>query len=192
MARGKILHLTRLQVVQRALSQIAAVPLPPAGSPTDAGNYAIGYRLAPGFNGGAEPDASHCASWSYGNRRPTADCIGLVMWASGIDRMQPGYKGSADEWLCCYSVLDDAYGTNLPAGTRPQQYTRSLKAEEPALPGDWMVTRDHIGLVIRPKTRDTSTVVVDCSPRHTYEAGINTGLAWSDACKIIRPLFYTE
>lgn len=175
-----------------------AVPTPLPGSPVDAGDYAIGYRLTPGFNGGADPEAEHCASWSYGGRRPTADCVGYVMWASGIDRLQLGYKGSAwdssvnGSWLCTWSVLDDAYGTNLPAGTNPRQYCRPLEDKETALPGDWMVTRDHIAMVIRPRTRDFSTLVADCSPRHSYEAGINTGRAWSDAVKIVRPLFYSE
>lgn len=188
--RGLILRISREQAVQRALSQIVAVPVPPVGAPEDAGNYAIGYRLKD-FNGDTDPAAPHCASWSYGLRRPTADCVGFVLWASGIDRCQPTYKGSADEWLSCYSLLDDAHGTNLPHGTNPRQFCRPLDAGEGEKPGDWMVTADHIAFVVRPATRDVGCLVVDCSPRHTFISAINTGFAWSEGCQILRPLIYS-
>lgn len=192
MARGKILHLTREEVVRRALSQICAVPaLPPGTHPPDAGNRPIGYRLEGGFNGGFDPEAPHCASWSYGGRSPTADCIGFVLWASGIDRCQPNYRGSRGEWLNCASLLDDALGTDLPAGTSPNQFGKPVSFTD-ALPGDWCLDRGHISMVVRPKTRTNGVLVVDCSPRHdsTRQAAINLGLPWSQECKVVRPTFY--
>ncbi len=188
MTRGKILHLTREEVVRRGLSQIVAIPaLPPGTWPSDAGNRSIGYRLDPGFNGGFDPEAVHCASWSYGGRSPTADCVGFVLWASGIDRMQPGYKGSRDEWLNCASILDDAAGA--------KEFVRPLTTGEAILPGDWLLDTGHISLVVRPPTRtNAKPLVVDCSPRHdsTRQAAINLGYAWSPACKIVCPLFYAD
>jgi hypothetical protein len=190
--RGKILWLDRKKAVERALSQIVVVPTPPHGAPSDAGGRGIAYRLEGGFNGGFNPEAEHCASWSYGPRTPTADCIGFVLWASGIDRMQPGYHGTRDEWLNCASLLDDAHGE--------KKFCRTLSKEETGLPGDWMLTDGHIGMVLRytpmianPKFR---YLVADCSPRHAIDenrnSAINTGYAWSDYYQIIRPLIYAE
>lgn len=184
--RGKILTLTRSEAVTRALSQITAIPpLPPGTWPGDAGNRPIGYRLEPGFNGGANPEAEHCASWSYGGRTPTADCIGFVLWASGIDRYQPGYRGSRGEWLNCASILDDAAGAAkfstvvVPGSERP---------------GDWLLDTGHISMVLRPTTRTSRPLVVDCSPRHdqTRHACVNTGYPWSTNYKIVRPNFYKD
>lgn len=182
--RGVNLKLNRAQTVHRALQMIAARPKNKFGQLVP-----IGYRLEGGFNGGFDPHAAHCASWSYGDRTPTADCIGLVLWASGIDRMQPGYKGSRGEWLNCASLLDDADG--LKKFCRPVEV---LTGEE-VLPGDWLLTRDHIGMIIRPDNNSTdgfNHLVIDCSPRHGRSTAINTGLAWSDACRPIRPVFYAE
>lgn len=184
MSRGKILHLTPEEAVTRALSQVRAIPpLPPGSYPADAGNRAIGYRLDPGYNGGFDPEAPHCASWSYGGRSPTADCVGFVLWASGIDRMQPGYKGSRDEWLNCASILDDANGA--------QVYAVPV-APGTEKPGDWLLDTGHISMVIRPTTRTSKPLVVDCSPRHdsTRQSCIDTGYPWSLGCKIVRPKFY--
>ncbi len=178
--------------VQRALSQIIAVPEPPKGAPADAGHRPVAYRLLGGYNGGFDPDAPHCASWSFGDRTPTADCVGFVLWASGVDREQPGYNGSRDVWLNCASLLDDANGTNLPAGTAPRRYCRPLAEHEPPRPGDWCLTRDHISMVVRVTGEPgrEELLVVDCSPRHGRDAAINTGLPWSDACEVVRPLVY--
>jgi len=182
--RGEIRSFTHEMVVQRALSQVVAIPDPPPGSPLDAGGRPIAYRLEPGFNGGADPFAPHCASWSYGNRTPTSDCIGLALWASGIDRMQPGYKGSRGEWLNCASLLDDADGA--------KQFCRPLKLTEMARPGDWVLTRDHIGVLVRPQSTHADELVVDCSPRHGRQHAVGIGMVWSDACRVIRPVFYKE
>lgn len=184
MIRGTKLTLQRDYVVARGWSQIAAIPTPPPGAPADAGNRPIAYRLEGGFNGGFDPRAPHCASWSYGDRTPTADCIGFVLWASGIDRMQPGYKGTRGEWLNCASILDDAKG--------PRVYCELVGDDEDvvALPGDWLVTPDHIGLIVRPANATSGVLVIDCSPRHRRDAAINTGYAWSDACQVVRPKFY--
>jgi hypothetical protein len=179
--RGTILRITREQAVTRVLSQITAMPLPPAGTQ----RVPISYRQRPegGYNGGFDPSAPHCASWSYGNRTPTADCIGLLLWASGIDRDQPGYKGSRGEWLNCASLLDDADGAG--------KFCRPLAKAESPIGGDWVLTRDHCGMLVRPETATTDALVVDCSPRHGRKTAVNTGGFWSDACRVIRPLVYS-
>lgn len=188
--RGQVLKLTRAEVVRRALSQLTAVPkLPPGNWPADAGNRPIGYRLTPGYNGGFDPTAEHCASWSYGGRSPTADCIGFVLWASGIDRFQPGYKGSRGEWLNCASLLDDAHGARV--------FCEPVEADTQggkAKPGDWCLDRGHISMVLRPATRTSDVLVIDCSPRHdqSRQAGIGVGYPWSEACEIVRPKFYAD
>lgn len=181
--RGTILHLTREQAVARAISQITATPKMAHGEP-----HPIAYRLEGGFNGGFDPTAPHCASSSYGDKVPTADCIGFVLWASGVDRKQPGYVGASGDWLNCVSLLADAHGA--------QKFCRTLKAGETPLPGDWLLTKDHIGMIIRPPWYDYVTeqrmrvLVVDCSPRHGRQDAINTGDPWSVDCEPIRPLIY--
>lgn len=188
MTRGKILHLTRAQVVQRGLSQLAALVAAPNGTP-----HPIGYRLEGGFNGGFDPEAAHCASFSYGERVPTADCIGFVLWASGIDRLQPGFAGVNGDWLNCTSLVADAAGA--------KKFCRPLVAGETPKPGDWLLNKDHIGLVIRGQWHDyihekdgMPVLVVDCSPRHdqTRAAAIGIGGAWSDTCRVVRPTFYAD
>jgi hypothetical protein len=177
--RGAILKLTRAQAVTRALSQITVMPR----LLIDGVALPIAYRLEGGYNGGFDPSAPHCASFSYGGRTPTADCIGLVLWASGIDRKQPGYNGSRGEWLNCASLLDDA--------DTDRTYCHPLTEKEVPLAGDWVLTRDHIGMLIRPETATTDALVVDCSPRHGRKTAVNTGGFWSDACRVIRPLVYS-
>lgn len=59
-------------------------------------------------------------------------------------------------------------------------------ADHNAKTGDWLVTPDHIGLIVRPATRAGDHLVVDCSPRHGRETAINTGLPWSEACQVLR------
>lgn len=183
--RGVILRLSKEQAVSRALRMVIDVPIPPKGSPADAGDRPIAYRLEGGYNGGADPTADHCASWSYGGRTPTADCIGLVLWASGVDRMQPGYKGTRGEWLNCASLLDDAH-------TPTPSYCRKLAPGEDVRIGDWLLTRDHIGMIVRPACGGSDHLVVDCSPRHGRPTAVNTGYPWSDACEVVRPLVYKE
>lgn len=187
--RGVILHLTRAEVEARALSQIIVKPAPPAGAPKDAGGRFINYRLEGGYNGGFDPTAPNCASWSFGNRTPTADCIGLALWASGIDRKQPGYKGSRGEWLNCASLLDDADGA--------KKFCRPLMIRELPMIGDWLLTRDHIGVVVYVGGSlgawDLEDIqVVDCSPRHGRAHAVGIGGPWDEDCRVIRPLFYTE
>jgi hypothetical protein len=180
--RGAVMSTTAVWAVQRALSMIGAVPMPPAGAPADAGRRPIAYRRED-FNGGRDPFAAHCADWSYGLRTPTADCVGLVLWASGVDRCQPTYKGSRDEWLNCASLLDDANGSKV--------WCAPVRDSD-ARPGDWLVTPDHIGLIVRPECRlvDGTEVcdhlVVDCSPRHGRATAVNTGYPWSSACRVLR------
>ena len=175
--RGQIRKTTRSEAVARAYSMISAIPVPPPGSPSDAGNRPINYRLKD-MNGGKDPFAPHCADWSFGNRTPTADCIGFVLWASGIDRYQPGYSGSRGDWLNCASLLDDAHGAKV--------YCRPLVTGEHPEAGDWLVTRDHIGIIVRPECTGSDDLVIDCSPRHGRGTAVNTGLPWSEACEVIR------
>lgn len=189
--RGLIVPVHRVSVVQRALSQIVAIPTPPPGSPFDAGNRPIAYRLVGGYNGGSDPLAPHCASWSYGYRTPTADCIGLALWASYIDRKQPGYNGSRGEWLNTDSLLDDA--------DSDQQFCRPLTLNELPLPGDWVISGSkdsfigHIGVLVRPWTKAGPELIVDCSPHHGREAAVGIRTArWSSRCRVIRPKHYLE
>jgi hypothetical protein len=194
--RGKVLELSRMHVVARALGQILAVPTPPPGAPADAGNRPIAYRLDDsGLLGGRDPDQPHCADWSYGLRTPTADCVGFALWASGIDRRQPGYNGLNGQWLNTDSLLADADGE--------QKFCRPLRMGEAAKPGDWLISASrrvlfkrvpgHIGVIVRPSPGAAfEHLVVDCSPRHGRDTAINTGGPWSKACRVIRPLFLAD
>lgn len=181
----RVLELTRGQVVARALSMIVATP-EPRKKTADAGLRPIHYRLdTSGLLGGDDPNAPHCADWSYGGRTPTADCIGFALWASGLARQQPGYSGSRGDWLNCASLLDDADGNRA--------WCRPLAAGEMAKPGDWLLTRDHIGVIVRPKLRPGQEhLVVDCSPRHGRNTAIDTGGPWSGECRVIRPQHYAD
>lgn len=186
MTRGAIRVTTAAEAVHRALSQIVAIPEPPDPSVPDSGRRPIAYRLEPGFNGGADPLAAHCASWSYGGRTPTSDCVGLVLWASGVDRLQPGYRGISGEWLHCPSLIDDA--------ERAQRWCSPVD-DDKARPGDWLVTGTHIGLIVRPAIyvggeQRHDHLVVDCSPRHGRAAAINTGRPWSEAARVLRYQHY--
>lgn len=200
MNRGAIRPTTRLEAVQRALSQIIAVPKPPVGAPADAGNRPIGYRNDSGKNGGFDPFAPHCASWSFGDRRPTADCVGLVCWAIGIDRMQPTFKGSLGVWLQQNSMMNDADGAQRFFA--PVDYWS-------ALPGDLLVDTQHVALIVRPAMRvprpdpsapveEYEMVCVDSSPANARDVGagaskhtgIGTSGPWSKACRVIRYKHY--
>jgi len=182
MTRGKIRPTTANEARLRALSQIYAVPTPPAGAPFDGGHRPIAYRKED-YNGGKDPYALHCADWSYGERTPTADCIGFMLWASGLDRLQPDYKGTRGEYLNCGSLLDDADGA--------QAWCKPVAAHE-AQVGDWLMTPDHCGLIIRPAcllpngAMVADHLVVDCSPRHGWNTAINTGAPWSTSCRVVR------
>lgn len=186
MTRGTIRPTTREQAVQNAFAMLTAVPTPPQGAPSDAGHRPIAYRLEDA-NGDKDPLAPHCADWSYGLRTPTADCIGFVLWCSGIDRYQPSYNGSRDGWLNCASLLDDADGAQI--WCEPVLYSV-------AQPGDWLVTRDHIGIIVRPAcylsdgTLISDHLVIDCSPRHGRTTAINTGYPWVAACRTLRYKHY--
>lgn len=157
---------------------ILAIPKPPAGAPPDAGNRPIAYRLEGGYNGGDDPTAPHCASWSYGDRTPTADCIGLALWSCGIDRKQPGYSGTRGEWLNCASLLDDADGA--------MRFCEPIAVRSRTEPGDLLITRDHVGVIVRPGVGEFDHLVVDCSPRHGRSTAVGVGGPWSDACRVIR------
>ena len=192
--RGANLDLTPGTVVGRALSQIYARPAKPTLAPPDWVPKRIAYRLEGGYNGGKDPTASHCASWSYGRRTPTADCIGFALWAVGIDRLQPGYVGSRGEWLNCDAILDDAHGS--------RRFFRPVGSLD-GRPGDLLVSgapddgrHGHIGVIIaasatRPDPGELQEVtVVDCSPRHGRDTAIDVGGSWSRLAEIVRPVWY--
>jgi hypothetical protein len=182
MTRGAIRPTTPEDAVQRAFLMIAAVPRTPEGSPSDGGHRPIGYRLED-ENGGRDPYAAHCADWSYGLRTPTADCIGFVLWCSGLDRYQPSYKGSREGWLNCVSLIDDADGSKV--WCEPVIYAH-------AQAGDWLITAEHIGIIVRPACylpdgrMVSDHLVVDCSPRHGWAIAVNTGYPWSTECRVVR------
>ena len=148
----------------------------PANAPAGTAPSPIGYRLEPGHNGGNNPKASHCGSPSYGDRVFTADCVGFVLWSLGIDRLQPGYKGSSGEWLHCPSIVNDA--------DRDQRYFYPLD-HAGAIPGDVLVNRSHIAIIVRSDVAGEH-LVVDCSPRHGRKTAIGTGLPWADDCRVVR------
>jgi hypothetical protein len=175
MQRGKIRPTTRQEAVARAFQMVCYLGHPP-GSP-DKTLHPIGYRLEPGFNGGDNPFAEMCGSPSFGDRTYTADCIGMVLWALGIDRMQPGFSGYAGEWLNCPSILRDADHGSV--------YFEPVDIAA-ALPGDALVTDEHIGLIVRAATEEQSPLVIDCSPRHGWKTGVNTGEPWAPDCRAVR------
>lgn len=170
--RGNILKLSRTLVVERWWSQAYKLH---NGLP-------IRYCLKD-YNGGANPEAPHCASVDPKGRL-SADCIGFVLWGSGIDRKQPGYKGFLGEWLNCRSLLADAKGE--------QKYCRLLRMGEVEKSGDWLVNKSHIGGILRPATPVSPILVIDCSPRHGREAAIGIGTAWAKDCVVVRPTFYLD
>lgn len=190
MTRGTRLHLTREQVVVRAFAQLTAIPASPPGAPDDAGHRPVGYRLE-AENGGDDPTAAGCWDWSYNDRAPTADCIGFALHCLGIDRMQPGYKGSRGEWLNCQSICDDAAGARR---------FFELVPWDQQLAADLLIDTGHVGVIVRRACSWTvggrpvscPPMVVDCSPRHGRagatigHAGIGVGGPWSSACRVVR------
>lgn len=192
-----VMPLTRAQVVDRALSQLANFTPPVKYAPSDAMPVPIAYRLDDsGRLGGDDPSAPLCADWSYGYRVPTADCIGLALWASGLARKQKGYQGSLGEWLNTDSLVHDS--------EHGMKFCRPLYSGEKAREGDWLITPSgytlgvrtsigHIGVIIRPRASDAyEHLVVDCSPRHGRTTAVNTGGPWSTKCRVLRPLHYVE
>lgn len=186
MTRGEILKLSRTDVYHRAYQAITGCVF------VDGRRLPIAYRLKE-VNGGFDPAASHCAGISTSGEwkgYPTADCIGFALWASGIDRKQPGYKGTAGEWLHCPSLLADAKGA--------QKYCRVLKPGETAKIGDWLLNKNHIGVIIRTDAYGPAHLVADCSPRHRRRAkvvtdpAIGVGYAWAADCIVVRPLHYVD
>lgn len=174
--RGKILGLKREDARRRALDMVTSLLKNKYGELVP-----IAYRLKD-YNGGDDPARAYCASWSYGERTPTSDCIGLILWSSGIDRKQPGYKGLLGEWLNCRSLIADADGA--------QVYCHPLKPGEKARVGDWLLTKDHCGLIVRPDPDPAdgfNHLVVDCSPRHGRSHAVSVGYPWSEACRVLVP-----
>jgi hypothetical protein len=167
MPRGAIVPTTAGDAVARALRWIDGRPLPThPQAPADAKPSPIRYRLKGGYNGGKDPLARHPASWSYGLRVPTADCVGFVAWCLGFDRLQPGHFPTREGYANCDSICDDA-------DAERSFFARVVGAPRP---GDVVAYRSryvlgvrvavgHIGLVVSdPVTADPwSCRVVDCS-----------------------------
>lgn len=186
--RGTIRPTTADEAVARWLKHLSAVPTPPDPTVEDAGNRPINYRLEK-ENGGSDPYAQWCCDWSYGGRTPTADCVGFVLHGSGIDRLQPSWKGPiAESWLYCKSIVWDA--------THERRWCTKVD-DDKAMPGDWLVDEGHIAGIIRPaiyvggRMRDDH-LVIDCSPRHGREHAIGIGRPWSEAAFVVRPKFYVQ
>lgn len=195
--RGLNLELQRAQVVMRALGAVYCRPVRPDRAPDDWVPCLIQYRLEGGYNGDKDPAAPHCASWSFGLRVPTADCVGFALWAAGIDRYQPGYAGSRGEWLNCDSIIDDAHGARkffFPVSSLGGQ------------PGDLLVSpsgageHGHIGVLLSSGNGSRQeTMAVDCSPFHAVYKDVTTAREkgaigfrpqWSKDCQVIRPNWY--
>ena len=206
MTRGTNLRLLRKEAIARALSHLVLIPDPPPNSPADAGGRPVNYRLSTA-NGDLDPRAAHCASWSFGNRVPTSDCIGFLLFSAGIDRCQPDYDGVRDIWLNCESLLSDAFGSGLKEmlklngltieplkkTTKGWRFCRPLHEHERALAGDWVLTDTHCAMLLRAGggPDDLDPLVIDCSPRHGRKTAVGIGGYWSESCVVLRPLIYS-
>lgn len=81
--RGKTIPVTPDQIVERARSQCG---------------LGINYLLG---EGGKDPETVNC-----GTSGTYADCVGLALWAAGVDRLQRGLDlGDYDGWINCNSIL---------------------------------------------------------------------------------------
>lgn len=201
MIRGTRRPTTRADAVARAFVDLCAIPMPPPGAPSDAGNRPIAYRLETA-NGGKNPFAQNCGDWSYGDRTMTADCVGAVCFWLGIDRYQPDpnvfpeYGG----WMNTDSIIEHAQALHWP----PADLWRPVVG--PLLPvraGDVLVSPStrkplggrvpgHIGLIVRPATRVSDILVIDCSPTHGKDTAIGLRGPWSKKCIVIRPTFLLD
>jgi hypothetical protein len=193
----RVLHLTRPDVVSRALSHLVLVSSRHRLSPLDFAPAPVAYRNDnSGRLGGDDPEASNCADWSFSYRTLTADCVGFALYCAGISRRQPGFKGLNGEWLNTDSIIADA--------ERGMFFFRPVLSGEAAKPGDLLVSKStfvlgrrvkdgHVGVIIRPAPAPGfDDLVVDCSPRHGRTTAIGVGTAWSRSCVRVRPLFYKE
>lgn len=196
MIRGTRRPTTRADAVARAFVDLCAVPKPPPGSPLDAGDRPIAYRLETA-NGGKNPFAQNCGDWSYGNRTMTADCVGAVCFWLGIDRYQPDpevfpeYGG----WMNTDSIIQHA--------DADAALWRRLRLGESPRAGDVLVSPStrkllggrkpgHIGLIVRPATRVSDILVIDCSPTHGKDTAIGLRGPWSKECIVLRPTFLLD
>lgn len=190
--RGQIRQTTRAEAIERALSMRTKNLAPPPDSPPDAKHQPLQYRLKAGYNGGADPYASHPGSPSYGNRAWTADCVGFVCWAIGLDRYQPGFFKSRAGYINCDSAIIDG---------EKDGYFRIV---DKPIPGDLVVfggkyafgvrlKPGHIGIVtFVPEEWDgkfESLRVVHCSPGNKPTAVAETnGKAWRQRGAFLRYL----
>lgn len=166
--RGAIRPTTPAEAVERARSMIGYVPAPHVLTPAGYQVGPIEYRLEPGYNGGANPDAAHPASWSFGYRTPTADCVGLVAWAMGFDRYQPdGRFPWWGGWVNTNSMIADA--------TRTRTYFEQIPAPELGCAIVYETqggTIGHVGLVVDPLPAEwggnwRDLRVIDCAASHS-------------------------
>lgn len=185
-----VLRITRQYAVQRALYHLEILH---KGS--DGIARPIAYRLDDsGLLGGKYPNAPHCADVSYGGRTLTSDCTGFALYAAGIARNQPGYKGSRGESLNTDAVLDDAHGQR--AFFCPVKPGEALRGDLVVMRGKYLlkvrVKAGHIEMLLRPPTLDFKGMTIGCSPRFGRDTAIGVGYIWSDACEIVRPLNYID
>lgn len=146
------------------------------------GRRPITYRNdSSGRLGGDWPEYVGCYDWSWGNRTPTADCVGLACWAAGISRNQPGFDGISGPWLHGPSILADA---------STERRFFEYAGDATARPGDWAVSRDHVAIIVRPDYNGEH-LVVDCSPSNRRDRAVDTSYIW-DGASVCRPLWYDE
>lgn len=157
----------------------------------------IAYRLSD-QNGGKDPEAAHCAShsdpgtkdWPHPNRL-TSDCVGLVMWAVGLDRYQPRDFPEYSGWMNSDSVIAHAR-----AGHGAEALWKMVD-EKDAKPGDVLAMPSrrnaigqripgHVGVIVRPATPVSKMLTVDCSPSHGRLTAIGLREPWSSKCVVVR------
>lgn len=158
--RGQIRPTTNAQAVDRARVMVGFKPVLPPRAPEGIARQPIRYRLSPN-NGGKNPYAQHPADWSYGRRTPTCDCIGLVVWCLGFDRLQKGHFEARGGWANTDSILADAYG--------PAEFFEVIDAPELGCVVVYGSVRrngrrrpGHIGLVVDPLPAEFSSDYKEC------------------------------
>jgi hypothetical protein len=156
-SRGAILKLTPTDVVARALS-LCLVP--------EDRQARIWYSAERGRNGGSDPTANTCASiWrdpADGRIWCTSDCVGLGLWAYGMDRYQPPL------WLNQNSLYAEAKaGRGGWRFCNPYPGCLALILDDKRLDGSRRP--GHVGVV----TRQVAGVwyAVHCSPSNHKRAG---------------------
>jgi hypothetical protein len=150
MTRSIIRPTTPAEAASRARSMIGfKVPLH-ANAPAGIVPMRIAYRID-GGNGGTDPLAPHCASWSYGWRVPTSDCVGLACWAIGTSRFHKEFTEYGGDMNTDSMILDaDGKRSFYTDADRPRVgglcVTPSIFTKgRPRRPG-------HVGVIVKVPT----------------------------------------